>query len=110
MIPIRAYEPPDAKLAARLRDMEAAIDALQPKRATFRWNSASAPVRVLTTLTRTPSSVHVESATADGGATKISGAAITWSYDGQSVIVSAIGTLSSSTDYDVVLTFGGNYG
>jgi hypothetical protein len=100
---IRAYSPTDRAHEAWVRDVTAALEDAESTVA-FRWNSDAAPVRVITKLATRPFEVRVARATADGGATQISGAAITWAYDGGTLIVAAIGTLTASTDYDVTLT------
>lgn len=100
---LRAYSPTDRAHEAWVRDVAAAIEDAAIEVA-FRWNSDSAPVRVTTPLTRTPSEVRVARATSDDEATWISGPAITWAFDGRALVVSAIDVLTSSTDYDVTLT------
>ena len=103
--PIKQYRDPDRERDAWVRDVRARFDAIKiESRATFTWNSDDAPVDVLTTLSAAPVGVRVIDAT-DGTGTHVGGCAITWSWDGSTrrVRVSAIGTLTSSTTYTVVL-------
>lgn len=102
---IRGYNPTDRELAAWVRDMEDfARNAEDRDVVTGSWNSANAPITVATpNISTTPSEVRLLRATSDGGATFVSGAPISWNWDRQRLSISAIGTLTSSTDYDLVL-------
>ena len=100
---LTAYNAPDRQLAAWIRSVEAFVRSVaQTVRIEATWNDDNAPVTVRTALTVTPSSVQLLSATTGTG-TMISGAPITWTWDDGSIVISAIGTLSASTDYDLVL-------
>jgi hypothetical protein len=103
MIKLPAFSPADRELASWVRAVVAfARSSLEMTRITVGWNSDAAPLTVLTTLTTRPSAVLLLSATTGTG-TMITGAPITWSWDDGSIVISAIGTLTASTDYDLVL-------
>jgi hypothetical protein len=100
---LTGYGPQDRELASWVRGVEAFAKAIVDiTRVACEWNSDNAPLSVRTSLSVMPSSVLLLSATTGTG-TLISGAPVTWSWNNGSIVISAIGTLTASTDYDLVL-------
>lgn len=75
----------------------------QSKVRTFIWNDANAAPRVSTGGAKRPLALLVLCARATEGGDVISGAPVTWRWDGTACVISAIGGLSTSTDYTVTL-------
>lgn len=95
------FNPKDRELANWTRAVAAAVGA-EEKRITFDWNSDDAPLSVRSTLTRMPAGLRVIDAVTSTGA-HVSNAAISWTWDNGTIVVSAIGTLTASTDYTVMI-------
>lgn len=99
MIP--SWEPKERDHASWVRAVTAELLDVE-KRVTFLWNSASAPISVRSGVSVRPAAVRVIDASTELGA-HIGGAAISWTWDNGAIVISAIGTLTASTDYTVVI-------
>lgn len=66
-----------------------------------RWNSTSAPISVGPFLRPIRWVLCLGARVADAPSSVVSGCAVSWSYQGQNVVVSAIDGLSSGVAYDV---------
>jgi hypothetical protein len=112
---VRQHQSSDASLAAWQRDVRGVLQVEADGRGGLRWtdqigatiettwNSARAPASAKTTLASPPLGIVLLDAVTAGSGTHVSGAAVTWRWDAGTLLIDAIGTLSSSTDYTITL-------
>lgn len=100
-IKVPSYDPKDREFASWARAVTASLNDIE-KRVTFAWNSDDAPVSVRSGVVTLPAAIRVLDAKTDLGA-HVGGAAISWTWDNGTIVISAIGTLTASTDYTVTI-------
>lgn len=100
-VKIPSYDPKDREQATWVRAVTAALNDNE-RTIEFDWNSDNAPVSVRSGLTVVPVGLRVIDAVTSLGA-HVSSVPISWTWDNGSIVVSAIGTLTASTDYTVTI-------